>query len=58
MRATSVRRCQTVPTPAPPSSTRYPGETGRPGGRSLRGKGVATLEIAVIFCNYGYGLLH
>ena len=30
MRATSVRRCQPVPIPAPPSSTRDPGETARP----------------------------
>ena len=31
----SVRRCQTVPTPAPHSSTRNPGGTGRPMSLSL-----------------------
>ena len=30
MRNISVRRCQTVPTPAPQSSTRNPGGTGPP----------------------------
>ena len=29
MRNINVRRCQTVPTPAPPSSTRYPGQGSR-----------------------------
>ena len=36
MRNINVRRCQTVPTPAPPSSTRYPGL----GRRTLRTRGL------------------